>query len=269
MNKPDLSENGHPEPKEIVRGIYIPPRPKLLERIIDAMPSMEQVSEIIKTDPGVSGSIISVVNSPAYGLPNKVKSIQQAVSLLGLDESINIVNALLLRQATSHFTMGKIINFWGNCESVAQYMMKMSHHVDYIDPDEAYMLGLFYLCGIPILMNKTPKFYNLIRSGFAQGDTSPTLFEKKIYNLSHSHMSHTLGRVWKLDDDICEILRDLRLILVKKASSNTVRKKMALLLCCEAMSGAIEKMFDLQSNQYFANNRQAILEISELDPDLL
>lgn len=47
---------------------------------------MEQLAEIIATDVSLSYRILKYINSASFGMRNEVKSIQQAVSLLGLNE---------------------------------------------------------------------------------------------------------------------------------------------------------------------------------------
>jgi len=46
-----------------------------------------RLSEAISTDVGLSYRLLSYINSAAFSLPNKIKSIQQAVALLGLEET--------------------------------------------------------------------------------------------------------------------------------------------------------------------------------------
>lgn len=48
---------------------------------------LKRLSEAIATDAGLSYRLLSYINSAAFSLPNKIKSIQQAVALLGLEET--------------------------------------------------------------------------------------------------------------------------------------------------------------------------------------
>ena len=63
-------------------------------------PDLEVIARLISQDPGLSGSLLKIVNSPYYGLSNKIASIQRAVNLLGSRSIINLINQKI-QNATS------------------------------------------------------------------------------------------------------------------------------------------------------------------------
>jgi HD-like signal output (HDOD) protein len=85
--------------QQLLKGITVPPQPQITVdlQMEMAMPDvwMDTIMTIIAKDVGLSGCILKVLNSPFFGLRNKITSIQQAFSLLGITKVTNIVNSLL------------------------------------------------------------------------------------------------------------------------------------------------------------------------------
>ncbi len=64
----------------------LPESVQAVERVYQNSEStFEDFTKIIEKDPLLSANILKVVNSPLFGLPRKIVSISQAVSLLGKD----------------------------------------------------------------------------------------------------------------------------------------------------------------------------------------
>jgi HD-like signal output (HDOD) protein len=79
----------------------IPPLPEsvqAVERVYNNPDStLEDMQKAIETDPLLTANILRLVNSPAYGLKNKITSVKQAVALLGKD-------------AIRTFALGSVVN---------------------------------------------------------------------------------------------------------------------------------------------------------------
>lgn len=59
---------------------------QLIKELNNPESDMESLGTIISTDVSLSYRLLKYINSAAFGLPNKIKSLQQAASLLGLKE---------------------------------------------------------------------------------------------------------------------------------------------------------------------------------------
>ncbi len=85
--------------KELIDRIRsIPPLPETFIRI-DAICSspngtISELSKVVEKDPMLVANILKIVNSPLYELRSEVKSVSQAVSLLGMKE-INSLSATI------------------------------------------------------------------------------------------------------------------------------------------------------------------------------
>src|SRR5690606_626206 len=89
----------------IMQGINILPQPQILVvlQMDEFMPDSDRgrIAKLISQDVGLSGTVLKVVNSPFYGLRNRITSVQQAVCLIGLDSVVNIINGLSIKSQMS------------------------------------------------------------------------------------------------------------------------------------------------------------------------
>ncbi len=77
--------------KELVDRIKsVPPLPKTFIEISEIYKNpkgtISQLSKIVEKDPMLIANILKIVNSPLYGLRREIKTVSQAVSLLGMKE---------------------------------------------------------------------------------------------------------------------------------------------------------------------------------------
>lgn len=69
---------------------------QLLRELNNPACEVDELAKIISTDVTLSYRILRYINSAAFGLKNHIKSIQQAVSLLGLDELKNWATVVVM-----------------------------------------------------------------------------------------------------------------------------------------------------------------------------
>jgi len=72
----------------------LPTLPGVAIKILHAMqretPNLSEISEVISADSSLSAKVLRVVNSPFYGLSNKISSVHQAIVYLGLNAVKNL-----------------------------------------------------------------------------------------------------------------------------------------------------------------------------------
>lgn len=70
------------------KALRLPPLPDIVRRLIDTIGDDEvelpEVARLIGADPALTLEVLKLVNSPFYGLPRPVGSVQEALHVLGL-----------------------------------------------------------------------------------------------------------------------------------------------------------------------------------------
>ena len=66
---------------------------KMLKILEDPDTSVDEIEDILRHDPGLTGNVLKMANSAYFGIPSKVASTRQAVLLLGIKKLIQLVIA--------------------------------------------------------------------------------------------------------------------------------------------------------------------------------
>ncbi len=66
---------------------------KMLTMLQNPETSVEEIEDVLRHDPGLTGNLLKLANSAYFGIPSKVSSVRQAVLLLGLKKLIQLVVA--------------------------------------------------------------------------------------------------------------------------------------------------------------------------------
>ncbi|MFW9674755.1 HDOD domain-containing protein, partial [Vibrio parahaemolyticus] len=144
--------------RRVLQGISVPPQPQIMVDLqmeqVMPVPDLKAIARLISQDPGLSGALLKIVNSPYFGLTNRIASIQQAVNLLGCDSVINLINAQSIKGEMSDETIVTLNRFWDSAQDVAMACLTLAKRIGYQAPDEAYALGLFHNCGIPLMLKR-------------------------------------------------------------------------------------------------------------------
>ncbi len=205
----DLTED---QIRHILQGIKIPPQPQILvdlqmEQFLPN-PDLNRIAEFVSQDVGLAGTILKFVNSPVVGLSNKITSISQAVSLLGLNSVVNIVNGLSIKGEMSDETIVELTGFWDTANDISQIAFNVAKRIGCPAPDEAFTLGLFHNCGIPLMMQRFNGYLDTLKAAYASPDRLITETENEKYNTNHSVVGYFTAKSWNLPLHICEAISD-------------------------------------------------------------
>lgn len=196
----------------IMQGIKIPPQPQILvdlqmEQFMPD-PDLGRISKLISQDVGLSGTVLKVVNSPFYGLKNRITSVAQAVSLIGLNSVVNIINGLSIKSQMSDETIVNMNRFWDTANDIAQVSTSIAKQVGYPNPDMAYLLGLFHNCGIPLLMARFENYLQVMEESYAHPELRVVDVENQQLNTNHAVIGYYTAKSWNLPKLLCDVIAE-------------------------------------------------------------
>lgn len=196
--------------QDILRGIVIPPCPQIVAdiQLECAMPDSDinVIAGLINRDAGIAGSVLKAINSPLFGLAGKVKSVTHAVNLLGLKSVINIVTALSLKKVLSDDNVSAMNRFWDTANDVANTATIVSKYAKLSTPDEAYTIGLFHDCGIPLMMMKFPGYIAVLEEAYASSDKRIIEIESDHFKTDHTVLGFYTAKAWKISEHVCKVI---------------------------------------------------------------
>ena len=193
---------------DIIKNVTIPPRPEALMLVAkearSADPELSNVVTAILSDVSLSGALLQVVNSPFFGLRNKITTVQQAAGLLGIKKVEKIVTSVSIRsQLSAGVDLG---NFWDRIMHIADLAGYLAKKVVGVDPDEAYMLGLFHDCGIPVMMQHFSDYQEVYEECLKTENRPSTAIEIAKYQVHHGMIGHKLAMNWTLPESMCDAI---------------------------------------------------------------
>lgn len=194
--------------EQALMGVTIPPCPASLASIMREAQrpssSFNSLAHLIGRDAGIVGPLLKLANSPFIGLRSKVTSVFQAINVLGLQNTLNLVQNIALRQSIeggSH----SFEKFWERSSLTAAIAEKIAVKFHSVSKDDAYIAALFHDCGIPVLMVKFPAYRETVMAQCKLGKSICDV-ENDVFNTSHTVVGNMLARSWMLSSHICKAI---------------------------------------------------------------
>lgn len=194
--------------ESILKSIRIPPCPEVVVALVEEtrQPDVDfaKLVKLISGDVGLAASMLKTANSPFFALRCKAGSVQQAVSVLGLKNLMQIVRGSALQNALGgdKVTMER---FWDRSNFTAVVASHMAGYLHGVSREDAYTLGLFHDCGIPILMQKFPDYKATLALANRSAGLSIAI-EDQYYATNHAVVGSMLARNWCLPDHISQAI---------------------------------------------------------------
>ncbi|KMT65414.1 HDOD domain-containing protein [Catenovulum maritimum] len=196
--------------KKILQDVTIPPRPEALLKVSQEAkqpePDVAEIAKAIASDIGISAAVLQVVNSAAFRRTREIKSIDQAVMVLGLKRVFPIVKAVALKSAMS--ASDELNQFWQDSTDIANVCALVSNQLDKPQlGDNAYMLGLFHAAGIPVMFLNFQDYAKIMHQAESEGWSDELLEQENLLcQTNHTTIGALLGQRWKLAKDLIEVI---------------------------------------------------------------
>jgi HD-like signal output (HDOD) protein len=227
----------------LIKSIRIPPRPSLLadmqRELSSPEPSPTAIARIISSDVGMAGALLKLANSSFYGGARKAKSVEQAITFLGINQVATLMTGLLARQAIAADNAA-LSSFWDISTRRAQAMVLLSRRLRIGAPDVAHTFGLFCDTGVPLLMERFPDYVNTFAEAAMDSMRPFTALEEERHSTTHAAIGCLLARNWGLSSEVAWAIlhhHDYG-VLDDAATDDAVRSLVALSLLAE---NAIQK----------------------------
>ena len=188
------------------------PIPKILSEVLELLnnvfTSPHILSKAIAKDQSVVLKILTIANSPFYGLTKRVSSIEFAIMILGYDEIRNIVSALSLMESMKNKSDQYLDqkSFWMHSYLTATISKKLAMDMGFEKSGEVFIAGLLHDLGISVLHRfmhtDFVKINALILSGIDLNEA-----ELKVFGMSHGEIGETLLKNWNIPELITEVVR--------------------------------------------------------------
>ncbi len=155
----------------------------------------QEVAQIIKSDPALSGRLIKVANARAAYQGRPVISILDAVTVLGLNTTRQLTLGLSLIESQGDCKKFDYANFWARSLLTAITVQNLVMHSGIGSPEEVFVLGLLSQIGSLALATAFPVEYCAI---LEEDDTQSDLatLEQAKFGIDHNQMTQAMLADW-------------------------------------------------------------------------
>lgn len=160
-----------------------------------------ELASVAETDQAFTARILKLVNSPFYGFARQISSVEEAITMLGLDAvhqlllTTSVLNAL--RSDTRVLNMN---DFWLHSFGVGVFAKHLLCKQDKELQMEAFMGGILHDIGRLVLIKIDPRKY----LSFYDDGRSTTDLEKEArwFGADHQKTGEMLAQKWNFPDSL-------------------------------------------------------------------
>ncbi|HEX2866355.1 MAG TPA: HDOD domain-containing protein [Ignavibacteriales bacterium] len=159
-----------------------------------------ELAKVISRDQALVTKILTVANSPLYGLPRRVSTIDFAIIILGFDHIKNIVIALSMMEAFKNKSDKNLNqkNYWTHSILTASAAKRIADDLGFHFTGEAFTAGLLHDLGIPVIHKYFNSEFLRIQDLASSGSMSYKNAQQETIGLEHQHIGNFLAQKWNL-----------------------------------------------------------------------
>lgn len=194
----------------------LPTPPGVVTQLLDAAGrgdvTAKEIAQIVSGDPAMAAKILRFVNSPIAGLQREVTSLQQAVTLLGL----NSVKMMALSFAIvapgesvkcSGFVPAQFAAFSAGCGAAARHM---AHVLRIGSSQDAYTAGLLSQYGRFVFASSCPDDYAQVLRKANRIPHDLVRLEEEAFGTNYAEVGAQLLRSWGIPESLCSAIASFR-----------------------------------------------------------
>lgn len=177
---------------------------RVLQLLKDPEFDIHDIETLLEADPGLSASILRLVNSSAYGLSQSVTSLRQAITLLGARSlRLAVLSFGLVDRLTRGAPAEVYDDFWRRALTTAVAASRLCRMERSANPDEAYCAGLLAEIGVLGLCQVNTKQYVRLYLSHRHAE-GLTAAEELRYGFDHAAFGKCLLERWGLPEPLPE-----------------------------------------------------------------
>lgn len=183
---------------------------KILEMVGDPETSARKLQLVIDSDQVLAMRILKVANSALYSLPRKVKTLKEAIVMLGF----NHIRSLVLAEAIQNLFKGKgkkgdLLEsmLWEHSVGAAMGAKTVARSLYPGLGEEAFVTTLVHDIGKLILLQAdAPKYQSIIQQVYS--DYRPfSELEMEAFGVDHAEVGAALAERWNLHEQAVDAIR--------------------------------------------------------------
>lgn len=176
---------------------------RLLEVVKDDERSFKEIGDIVTKDPSLTARMMKVANSSIFGLSGKIRTIEGALTVLGINVIRNIALSFVIMDCVKVPSAGPfdIGYFWKRAITSAVAAETIASHIHFQNED-TFLCGLLKDIGVLVMFRQMEKEYQqvLLMKAYAGSQSFP--IEKQLLGFDHGELGGLMLKDWGLPESI-------------------------------------------------------------------
>lgn len=174
--------------------------------------TMQDFEEIIKLDPILVVRLLKLVNSPYFGLANRVEDIAKAVVFVGMKNLRNLVAVEALRDLFkdnkgSSFPAFSRHMLWVHSATVAILCQMIAKRIFGLDGENEFLAGIIHDIGLIVEDQLLPRELRQAAELFLAGDGHIIEYEQETFGTHHAKVGGVLAGEWNMPEEVLEAIK--------------------------------------------------------------
>ncbi len=178
---------------------------KLIEVAGKENVNLREIINLIEVDQALTSRVLLVSNSAQFGFSSKITTVDQAVSLLGLNLVRTISLSILIFRLFQNLQNGKnlnLVDLWSHNASCAIAAELLSRRFGYPQPQEAFAAGLMHDVGKMIFYHWNPSVYDQTLELARKEHIRLLEAEEKCFGIGHTDLAFHLMTHWRFPESL-------------------------------------------------------------------
>ena len=224
---------------------------QMMELINTPETSASALAKVVEKDPAVSARVLKIANSSFYSMSRQVTSLSTAVVILGERTLKNLVLAASMRGMNQSF--GKVEQMlWEDSMVCALGARYLASKLGLVDPEEAFMAGLFRHIGLVVINNQQGDAAEFIIKSMESKNLIMAEQERSIFGATHAEIGAAVLENWKLS----ELLSLVALHHSDIAFADQVDTNVVNMVCIVNIAGQLPGYFGIYGKEHDLNLEQ-------------
>jgi len=193
----------------------IPAFPETVQRLMILLNredySVQELATVVKYDQAVTANVLRIANSAYFGLREKVKSVEQALSLLGRKNLIRTIQTAGVSRifravpARGYVTTGS--ELWQHSVAVALMSQILSRRIRGEEDNVLYTAALLHDVGKMIMGEYVEEAMTAIMDKVTRQGYSFLEAEEEVFGINHAELGGKIAEKWKYPEEIRDAIR--------------------------------------------------------------
>lgn len=208
-NRNDLEQAIQVSPEDLVKGsvrLLSPPEVfiRVSRMVEDPKCSGAALAQTISRDPALTARLLRLANSPFYGFPSRIETIERALTVIGTRALRDLVLAACAAGMFVRMPISDMQAFWRHSLMSGLTSRLLGMRCGVREPEALFAAGLLHDVGQLIILAKLPEMGRETRLRARDSGLPLHALERAVLGFDHAEVGGELLRQWRLPQTLWE-----------------------------------------------------------------